>query len=538
MLMWADEPLAWGLASVLALAVVIFILWQIGVPFRTYHERLSTRFIMGVPWGTLVVVVGLFFVYLVFQHGLWDWYRPVVVAFTAVSMWDPTGWVLAGFSHASPGHLRGNVTTTLVFAPIVEWVWSHYPRDQRDHRWSWTAHPVVRAVVLFPLGVAAIGILAVLFSWGPVIGFSVAAYALIGFAVVHFPRMTLLALLVREAVRFVWRTATNPVEFGRTTVRVVEPSWYGTAVQGHLVGLLLGVLVGVWWYRTYGGDRPAPSMVFFASALTGTYLSVWAIWWVLGGGQFVLFRGAGLIVVLVVAATITLAVHPPTIEIDRYRRTAVVLIVIAVLGMGVIGIGLNLAVSESPPGDPAHSVQDYDIYYGEDIPDGMVNVVDIDAFGLTTDVETSGVIVVSQERKVWRQTVSDSELETHGSRSFNVGGLGWSETVHADRRGWVPLGHQPVYHVRISAGDESSIAFESDSQPIRAVVDNHTFSLSATNGTFYVNVERGSDQTSVPIPADGEAAAVYDIHIVRQGPELIVTTGETAMPIATIERYE
>ena len=538
MLALADDPVLWTVASAIAIGVLAFILGRLDVPFRAYHTRLCERFILGVPWGSLVVIFGLFFVYLVIQRGWWHWYSPVVVAFTAVSMWDPTGLLLAGFSHASPGHLRGNVTTTLVFAPIVEWIWGHYPRDRQSQRLTWTRRPVVRAVVLFPLGVAVIGIVAALFSWGPVIGFSVAVYALVGISLVHYPVLTLIALVTREAVRFAWRTLTHPVEFGRTTVRVVEPSWFGTAVQGHLVGLLLGVLVGLWLIRTYRETRPSPAMVFVATALTGTYLSIWGIWWILGSDQFVLFRAAGLLVVLAVATAVTLAVHPPSFGTDRYRRGAVLVIVIAVLGMGAVGIGLNLAVSEPPPGEPAHSVQDYDIYYGEQVPDGMVNVVDLEFLGLTTDVRTSGVIVVSEDRAVWRRTVSATELETHGHQRFHVGGIGWSEEVHAERRGWVPLGHAPVYHVWIGDGENAELAFESEDQPVRAVVENHTFELIAEDGGFHLNVSRDDTVESVPIPADGEAVPVQDVIIVRQGPEVIVTTGETAMPVATRERYE
>lgn len=527
-----DGSTVWLAASVLALAGSLVLLHRTDLPVRAYARRLRTRWLWGLPWGTLVVIGWLFAVYLFVQRGWWHWYRPVVVAFTAVAMWDPTGWLLAGFSHVSPAHLRGNVTTTLVFAPIVEWIWGH-----RTGREGPLSAPGIRAFVLFPLGVAGITVFATLSSWGPVIGFSVGAYALIGIVLVHRPVLALLGLLARSVVRFAWRTIDNPVQFAETSVEVVEPSWYGSAVQGHLVGLLIGILVGLWLLR--GTDRaPSPGRLYSASLVLGVSLSLWTIWWIVGPEQFVLYRGAGALVVLAIATLVTVSATGVELPVPEPRRMAVGVLVVAVVGMGIVGMGLNLAPAEPAPDSPGLTVGDYRITYAEDVPDGMVNVVDIEAFGLTTDVRTSGVIVASERRNVWRRTTSKAELATHGVERFSVGGLGWSREIIAVRNGWIPLGTEPVYIVWLGVDGEFEPSYASPSRQARAVLANRTFTVRPEDGKFFVDVHHEGEVETARVPDADEVTTAMGVEFFREGEHLVAVVGDSGVPIATRETYE
>lgn len=536
-----DDPTLGYVLVVLLAALSVTALWRLGVPVRAYHDTLRERWILGVPWGTLIVVGLLFAVYLFAQRGWWYWHRPIVVAYTAVSMFDPTGWLFAGFAHTSPGHLRGNVTSTLVFAPIVEWIWRHKPVGRpHDRAPDWTRVPWVRAFVLFPAGVVAIGIVAALFSWGPVIGFSVAVYALLGAALVHYPLLTIVGLVAREPLRVLWRTVTDPVVLTETSIRAVRPGWYGTAVQGHLVGLLIGVAIGIAFLR-YRDHRPSAGRLWIASALIGFYLSLWAIWWITGPDQFVLLRAIGVAVVFAVATLIvaTTVAPPPDLR-DRsidVRKAAVAILAVALLGMGAVGIGLNLATAEAPDLEPAVTVNDYEIYYGENVPDGMMNVVEFEAFGLTTDVRTSGVIVYSEERNVWRQTVSKADLEARGWDRFTVGGIGWGEEISVQRQGWQPTGAEPVYHVLMTDGGEWTTAFESDLRVARVRIADHHFGMVADDGRFLVGVEHDDDVEWREIPGQDENVTMHDVAIHREGDRLVATHDGTEVTIATRETY-
>ena len=538
----AEMSLGWHLVVIVAGIVSIAILSTAELPLRNAHDRLRERFILGVPWGSAVVVGILFFVYLFVQHGWWHYNRPVIVAYTAVSMFDPTGWLFAGLAHTSPGHLRGNVTTTLVFAPIVEYAWGHY--QQRDrYPWEprWMHRPVVRAVVIFPAAVVSVAIAAALFSWGPVIGFSVAAFALIGAALVHYPIIALGALVARSTVRVVWRTVSDPVVVSETAVRTVRPEWYGTAVQGHLVGLLLGAIIGIGLLR-YHGRSVSPARVFLGSLFAGFFLSVWAVWWVLGPEEFVLFRALGVAIVLAIAAVIALAVgvNRPSVPWRQPLGPATGAfgaLILVVIGMGAIGVGLNFAVVDNPEQEPALEVEDYKILYGTDVPDGMINVIQLEAFGLTTDVRTSGVIVVSEERNVWRQMVSSTELETRGNARFTVGGLGWSESVTVDRTGWTPVGNDTVYQVQLRTTDSTVLAHQSEPKTAIPVLEQHEIGIAIEDEQFVIVVQSGDVTQTFPMLEEGENVTAGQLTIVRENDTIIASTDGSSVPIADKETY-
>lgn len=519
--------------------LVVLALHGFGVSLRDPHQRLRERWIFGVPWGTIIAAGLLLFVYVVIQRGFWHPNRPVIVAYTAVSMFDPTGWLLAGFAHTSPGHLRGNVTSLLVFGPIVEWAWRH-KRPDGEPSDVWWRVPWIRAAILFPVGIVGVGILAALFSWGPVIGFSVAVYALMGIALVTAPVLALVALVAREALRQLWHVAADPVVITETSIRAVRPGWYGTAVQGHLVGLLLGVAIGVWWLRRR--DRhPGIGKLWLSSVLLGLYLSLWAVWWILGPERFVLFRAVGVALTIVVATVIAFSVVTPAPELPRLREqlrvTALGILLVSILAMGVVGVGLNLATAEAPPGDPVTTAGDYEIYYAENVPDGMVNIIDVEVLGLTTDVRTSGVIVYSDDRNVWRQMVSRVQLQARGGDRFTVGGLGWSEEITAQRTGWNPVGNATVYQVWVGDDDGWHHAFASDPSTPDVVIDDREFMIAAQDGQYFIGSSYDGDHEWDRIPSHGESVTVHDVNVTRDGRELIAAHEGTEVTIATRETY-
>jgi len=149
--------------------------------------RLRRRFVLGVPWGTVVTVLGVLAVYLFVQGGYTHWYRPVVIPFRAWSYLAPLGMLTAGFAHAGPGHLLGNLFGTVALAPIVEYAFGHFPRERGASSFgSLQTNPYVRALLVFPATVAIVGVTLTLFTLGPVIGFSGVVFAFAGFALVRY----------------------------------------------------------------------------------------------------------------------------------------------------------------------------------------------------------------------------------------------------------------------------------------------------------------------------------------------------------------
>ena len=118
-------------AIVVVFTVVLAYVWH-EAGRGCWRERLADRFVHGVPWGSLVSLLLVVLVYLFVQSGLESWRDPAVVPFRSWSYSYLQGMLAAGFTHAGPDHLLNNLLAALVFAPLVEYVWGHYPPGDRD----------------------------------------------------------------------------------------------------------------------------------------------------------------------------------------------------------------------------------------------------------------------------------------------------------------------------------------------------------------------------------------------------------------------
>jgi len=329
------QSLVWSVLVLLTLGVAVGVAWWVDGRER-WLPALRHRFYYGVPWGTLVSVALVLSVYLLLQGGLRDWHDPVVLPFRAWSYLYPTGLLTAGFAHSSPGHLLSNLFGTVVLAPIAEYAWGHYPpgwdgTEQSedgtdlgslpDRVRGWLRTPWIRAFVAFPGAVVAIGIATALFAIGPVIGFSGVVFAFGGFALVRYPLGTLVAVLATGAVSRTYYAIRDPVVFGEVTGSAPSaPWWADIAVQGHALGILIGVLLGLLllWHRDI---RPDAGRILLATFVYATRQNLWAIYLPEGDGTFVLYRGLGIALVAILALVITVAAASGDRPLRRWLDT-------------------------------------------------------------------------------------------------------------------------------------------------------------------------------------------------------------------------
>ncbi|WP_255170790.1 rhomboid family intramembrane serine protease [Natrononativus amylolyticus] len=303
-----------SLTGGLALVIVATVLVSVGAirlvdrSSRRWRDVLRARLVWGVPWGTLVVCTFVLCVYLFVQDGITDFRNPVTIPYRAWSYFSPLGMATSSFSHADSGHLIGNLTGALVVAPIAEYAWGHYPRS-RESAPSWRTNPWVRALVVFPLVVIAVGLLTSLFAVGPVIGFSGVVFAFAGFAIVRYPIVTVLATLgAHGTILTIYRALEQPIRFYEATASPPgPPSWATIAIQGHAIGFLFGfVLAAVVFHRR--GYRPDPLALWIALLFFAFSKSLWAIYWFGGENVYILLQGPGVVVVTALAVVLTLAV--------------------------------------------------------------------------------------------------------------------------------------------------------------------------------------------------------------------------------------
>lgn len=519
-----------------------------------WGERLRRRFILGIPWGTLVSLAIVLGVYFVFQGG---WSRPgdpLTVPFVSWSYLYPLGWLTAPFAHSGFGHLLGNVIATVLLAPIAEYAWGHYPRSRGSTSFgSLLTNPFVRAFVLFPGGVILVGFATSLFHWGPLIGFSGVVYAFAGFALVSFPVTTVLALAARGAVITTYLGLRDPVITSSPGPSYGGPWWAGIAVEGHLFGIVTGVVLGVLFLRRSSDDPPSSTRLWVATILAGFALTLWAIWWYGPGNSFRLFRGPGVLLVIALATVITAAATASTRDllpridpIHRFRmgvtrrRTATLILVLALTTMGAIAIPVNLTtVQAGSPPESAVEVRDYAVFYAEDVRNENVPAIDVSVFGATTNVTTSGVIVVNRERHLWTRQVSAGQLAFFGTTSVRVGGPTWSASVDVRRRGWVPRGGDPVYTVSLRPPDgDWRQTFAANRQMAEPTIAGRNVSIQVSGEAFVLNVSsEGQEIATVEIPAENESVQAGGLTFNRTGRQIVVIRGETRIVIAEREEY-
>jgi membrane associated rhomboid family serine protease len=536
-----DVALAYGPLLVIAAGTAALLTAGEG---RAFVRRVRSRLLFGVPWGTLVVVTCIVAFYLYVQFGTRGLGSPLVVPFVSWSYHYPLGVFTAPFAHASFGHLTGNVIGTLAFAPLAEYAFSHFPTERGESSFgSWRTNPYVRAFLLFPAGVFAAALLSSAFSWGATIGFSGVVYAFAGFALVRYPLTTVIAVTARDVISVLWSTLQDPVVYANASPSFGPPWWAGIAVQGHLLGFLVGAVLAA---ALVAGreNRPSPARVWFGAVVMGASLSLWAVWWYGTSAEFVLYRALGVLLVVGIAVLLTAVVRAddrPVVSDLTTRKTAFALLLLPIVTMALVAVPVNLTSVQDAglPGEPVE-IREYEVTYAENVQNERVSAVDVPYFQDVTNVTASGVVVANPERTIWTEQVSSSSLAFWGERPVTVGGVGWEETVWVHRRGWVPTGGSPVYNVYVDPPEADwRPVFASGNSSADPVLDGREIHIDARGGAFGLQVVRNDTVLdSVGLPDENETATASGLTFVRNGSRIVARHENTTVTIAREEQYE
>jgi membrane associated rhomboid family serine protease len=552
------------LASVLAIRAVDSTLDRL-------LARLRSRFIYGVPWGTLVVVVLVLTVYLFVQSGYGHWNQPVTIPFRAWSYLYPTGMLAAGFAHNGPSHLLGNLTGTVVLGPLAEYVWGHYPvcRRVRDDRslgafpfdgvvpaglagHGLLGRPWIRAVVIFPGIVVLVAVAMSLFALGPVIGFSGTVFAFGGLALTRYPLTTLVALLLQSVLGRLYEALTAPiVRAGISGSPPTPPGWATIAIQGHALGLVTGVVLGLALLR-FRNERPPAARLWLAVFVFSMTRGLWAVYWLAGDGQYVLFQALGVALVAMLALLIVAAATAPTrpwfpdaddeaIAAISWRSLSLLALLVGLTFLSVPAAIPNLGVvgDDPVPGDQSVKVADYEVTYGEGVRNRLIPAIDLPGLDGATNQTTSGVIVVSKQRDIWTQAVPTQRLLATGSERIQLGGVGWRETVTAGTERWTVVGNRSVYTVWLQpeSAQNRTAVFASPPSTVGQQIDNRTVALVPERGGVGLRIERDNEtlgRASLPEPNQTvrRAGLTFALDTSDSRPTLIALRGGTRVRLA------
>jgi len=537
---------AWQLVLAAGILLSVGILYRIARPRGRWGQRLRSRFVLGLPWGTLLGLAFVVCVYLFVQGGWGNLRDPVSLPFQATSYAYPLGILTAGFAHLGWSHLFGNLWAGLVFGSVAEFAWSHYPTERGSESFSsWHRHPFVRIGIVF-VTILLTGLVTAAFSWGPIIGFSGVTYAMAGFALVFYPITTLVALVGWSRLWHVYSAFVSPYSVAEAQVRYDTVGWASTAIQGHAFGFLLGVFVAALLLRRRRRTGH-PERIWLAAVIYGIANGLWRVYWFLGGGQYVQFKAVGTALVLVLAGLIVAAVAGSDRSAvsrlatgdrssDSPRRLAAASVLLAVLiTMSMVGAMVNLA---APAGgglpDDAVELEDYEIAYAENVTNQQIAVFDLPFLDQATQVRTSGVIVTSEKRHLWRVAISKRALEARGSGRVLVGGVGWRSSLWATRSGWSVVGGNSTYRVFFDPKDrEKRLVHTSSPAVADLTLANRTIELRPASDAFEVAIRRDNRTVgTVAIPEDGATTTVDDVTIARSGRDLYASIDGTSIRIA------
>ncbi|WP_435349396.1 rhomboid family intramembrane serine protease [Haloarchaeobius sp. HRN-SO-5] len=546
------------LSTSIAVFVLAVLAGSLGVvawidrPGGAWGERLRSRLVMGLPLGTFVVVGFVLAVYLFVQGGWQHWDRPTTLPFRAWSYLYPTGILTAGFSHAGPRHLTGNLIGTLVLSPIAEYAWGHFPRKRGSASFSsWRTNPWVRALVIYPAAVVLLGFVTAAFSIGAVIGFSGVVFAFAGFALVRYPMTTVVAVLGGQRfLSLLYNALQQPILEASATPSPPSPPWWaGIAIQGHALGLFLGFLLGVAvFYRR--DDRPSALRVWLAVLFFAVAKNLWAVYWYAGNDEFVLFRGFGVVLVVSLAVVVALALDVRERDFESFTvRTAAVAILVFVAAVTTgpaVYANLTTVSDASVPGDETVEVAGYQVTYAENVRNELIPVVGVDAFGQSTDVSSSGVIVVNQDRSIWYEVVSKGRLAYSGHSTVRVGGIGWRESVGVARDGWSAVGGGTAYRVFLRPPDGAwTLAHESHGATAEPLIAGKSVTVQSDGrGPYQLVVTENGDRTARgPVPQGNGSVSIGGIEFVREqradsGDRIYAVFGETRVRVFVRETYQ
>ena len=544
------------LAVVLVPLLSLVVVARIDRPGGAWGATLRERLIMGVPWGTFVTIGLVLGSYLLFQDGIAQWHDPVVIPFRSWSWFYPTGVGFASFTHVGPGHLTGNLIGTLLFGSIAEYAYGHFPTDRGSTSFgSLRTNPFVRAFLVVPTAVIVGGFVVAAFGLGPVIGFSGVVFAFAGFALVRYPMTTIVAALGGQGVTsLIYSALRSPIATGSVSPSPPSPPWWaGIAIQGHALGLLLGIVAAavVFSYRDEGVSalRLFTGVLFFAVSK-----SLWAIYFIESNDSFVLFRAPGVVAVFVLATLVAAAIASrgdgtanPLKVLDgtgsAWRTSALLALVVvfAVVAGMAVPTKLKTAQASTIPGDDPIEVRDYSVTYAEGTDYQLVSAVEVPGVELPTEnISASGVIVVSESRGIWYPAVSKGQLAYSGSRQVDVGGVTWRDSVWAIRRGWTAQGGPTTYKVFLQQENESArLAFTSERATAEPIIAGKNASVvPARNGFDVVVSQNNSTLARTSMPGKDESVTIAEITFEREGRHVYAVVDDTRVKVFTKEKYK
>jgi hypothetical protein len=166
-----------------------------------------------------------------------------------------------------------------------------------------------------------------------------------------------------------------------------------------------------------------------------------------------------------------------------------------------------------------------------------VSVVNVSAFGETTAVNTSGVIVRNDDRGIWTTDVSKGRLAFAGRAVVHLGGIGWRERVVVERTGWRVAGDGVAYRIDGTHDGETRTLYRSPPARAEPVIGGRNVTVVPRADGFVVRVSQDNQTTRASLPSMNESVFLDGVELRRTEEGLVARYEETRITVAEPERY-
>lgn len=536
-----------GILSIIVFVIVIgtaayFLVKNTDTPLL--KTEFESRFVYGVPWVTLVTIIGLVGVFLFIQSG----HKPsgaTVVGFRSWSITYPQGWIFSSFAHLDTGHITSNVIWLLVFGGMVEYSWSHYPRNATKTETSSNQARESQVPVQTPSRrIALLLSIIILYSVGSslvipgaTIGFSGVVFVLIGIIVVIRPTWAIAGVVTARILQELTDIVFSPVVVERRFVIQVTAGVGETSLQGHLVGFLVGVLLGAALLRVQTRMAPPSVTVWLAGITIAVFQSLHEFSFNTGSNQVVIFQaiGASAIVLLMVCIAYGISVpnRPLISRIDLSLHEATLGFVLAiVLAFALVGLTFSF-VAIDDENQNGIEIEDYTVWYTDGTPNQYESQFPV---GITSGEtgNVSGVLITSPERTAWHVAATPQELRREETMTVPVGDAFFREEVTINRSSWNVVGNGTVYTVTGTTSNQAkTVLYDSQSRQSIHRVNNTQFYISVDNGIFYITAETEPGRTTTKrVPDAGQRISLNWGDVVHADDKLYAVNNESRVLLA------
>ncbi|WP_226006469.1 rhomboid family intramembrane serine protease [Natrinema salinisoli] len=229
--------------------------------------------------------------------------------------------------------------------------------------------------------------------------------------------------------------------------------------------------------------------------------------------------------------------------LDLTRKQAAFTAVVIVLALlAGVAIPTNFLVVDDATASTEEAIQieDYTVEYAEGVQNELVTGIGIEALESDEGLESSGVIVASDQREIWLEAVSTQRLAVTGEETVTVGGPGWRETVHVERTGWEPVGNDTVYQVWLwEDSEDRRLSHESNESRAEARIAGRNVTISSEDGEFLLEVDSNGTgaAATTPIPDVNETSSAGGLSFEREDETVYAAADGTRVAIASEETY-